>query len=941
MRDSAPSSPVWKRRFHALFEHAPVGALLADDRSVYLDANPAACRMFGYAHDEFVGLHASNIVVSDEVAHIEPALDAIHAHRGHERRWRFRRKDGSTFEADVNATIFADGMLLGLVADPSDRESLRTYRAQLAAIVASSAALDRASTLAAIDRDEARERVEAEFARDKLFADTMIESMPGILYFYDADGRFLRWNSNFERVSGYSAAEIAGMHPLQFFKGDDRALVEARITEVFTRGESSVEALFAAKDGTLTPYFFTGRRVMFGGRPCLVGMGIDISARRRAQAQLAESERRYRELVENVNSIILRWTPDGRVAFLNDFGLRFFGFSEPEILGRPVTDTIVPSTDTTGRDLRDLMAQICAAPEQFQQNVNENVRKNGDRVWVAWTNRVVRGAGGDATEILSVGTDDTERRRSDARLRESEARLRAEAAERQQAERRLRESEERFRLTFEQAAVGVAHVALDGSYLWVNDKHCAMFGYTRDEMLRMQFITVTAPEDRDSAEAARLAMLEGREQVYASEKRYLRKDGSQFWANVVVTFVPSGGQPHFVTVVMDITERKQLEEQLRQAQKMEAVGRLAGGVAHDFNNLLTVICGSAEMLQGQPLAAADRDLVQAIADAGTRAAALTRQLLGFSRRTVLQPRVLDLNPIVSHTEQMLRRLLGEDIVIVTRLAPDLQPAKVDPGQLDQILMNLAVNARDAMPGGGRLTIETANVELDHAFAAAHPGGALGPHVMLAIADTGCGMTPDVMAHIFEPFFTTKAVDRGTGLGLSMVLGIVEQSGGTIEVQSEPGRGTTFRIYLPIAREAVQPARTTVRPDTRGSETILLVEDEATVRALVIRMLQQQGYRVVAATDGRDALRVARGHAGPIHLVLTDVVMPHLGGPELLRQLQGDCPGVKALFMSGYTDDAVLRHGLLETKASFLQKPYTPMALAHKIREVLDNTAASG
>jgi CheY-like chemotaxis protein len=211
--------------------------------------------------------------------------------------------------------------------------------------------------------------------------------------------------------------------------------------------------------------------------------------------------------------------------------------------------------------------------------------------------------------------------------------------------------------------------------------------------------------------------------------------------------------------------------------------------------------------------------------------------------------------------------------------------------------------------------------------------------LLAITDTGCGMTPEVLAHIFEPFFTTKAVDRGTGLGLSMVLGIVEQSGGTIDVQSAPGRGTTFRIYLPIAREAVQPARMTARPDTRGSETILLVEDEAAVRALVIRMLQQQGYRVVAATDGRDALRVARGHAGPIHLVLTDVVMPHLGGPELLRQLQGECPGVKALFMSGYTDDAVLRHGLLETRASFLQKPYTPVALAQKIREVLDNAAA--
>jgi signal transduction histidine kinase/CheY-like chemotaxis protein len=384
-------------------------------------------------------------------------------------------------------------------------------------------------------------------------------------------------------------------------------------------------------------------------------------------------------------------------------------------------------------------------------------------------------------------------------------------------------------------------------------------------------------------------------------------------------------------------ERLQLEAQLRQAQKMEAVGRLAGGVAHDFNNLLTIITGYCEILLAQPaLDAPMRESIVAIGEAGERAAVLTRQLLTFSRQTMLEPQVLDVNAVVTTTTRMLRRLIGEDILLTTVLDPALSRVRVDPGQLDQVLLNLAINARDAMPTGGRLTIETANVELSEGYAAAHLDCSAGDYVMLAVTDTGVGMTPEVMAHIFEPFFTTKGVGKGTGLGLALVFGIVQQSGGGIHVYSEPGRGSTFKVYLPAITGAQTQAHGAPSiAALNGSETILLVEDDDAVRALALTILQRYGYQVLAAANGRDALGAAQSHTGVIDMLLTDVVMPHVSGPELADAMRTRFPQIKILFMSGYTDDAVVRHGLLNAEVAFIQKPYTPIGLARKIRQVLD------
>ena len=386
------------------------------------------------------------------------------------------------------------------------------------------------------------------------------------------------------------------------------------------------------------------------------------------------------------------------------------------------------------------------------------------------------------------------------------------------------------------------------------------------------------------------------------------------------------------------TTRQELEQQLRQSQKMEAIGRLAGGVAHDFNNLLTAINGYSSLaLQRANPDDRLRGYLEEIKKAGERAATLTRQLLAFGRKQLLKPVVLNLNDVVSDMNKMLRRLIGEDIRFNARFDPELKPIKADPGQIEQVLVNLVVNSRDAMPQGGSLTIETANFESDAEFAGKHLGLAPGHYVMLAVSDSGCGMDDKTRARIFEPFFTTKEKGRGTGLGLSTVYGIVKQSGGSVWVYSEQGKGSVFKVYFPQFEEDAEIARTVLveTPVPRGSETILLVEDEDVVRGLARKILEQAGYYVLDARGGDEAIRLCHELPGPIHLLLTDVVMPERSGKEIAECLAELRPSTRVLYMSGYTDDAIVHHGVLDSDVEFIQKPFTPVALARKVREVLD------
>jgi PAS domain S-box-containing protein len=604
----------------------------------------------------------------------------------------------------------------------------------------------------------------------------------------DWESRCIDVNPKACRMFGYSREEFIGLHVSDLVAETEIRNVGMALGQIADRSDHHREWQLRRKDGSVFPADVVATRMP---DETLLGVVTDISERRHAEDRLAESEQNYRELVEFSNTIIVRWKADGHITFLNDFGQRFFGYSADEIVGQHVIGTIVPPRESSGRDLAKLMEFIRANPAAFEQNINENIRRNGQRVWISWTNRIVRDPQGQVVEFVSFGSD--------------------------------------------------------------------------------------------------------------------------------------------------ITERKKLEDQLRQSQKMEAIGRLAGGIAHDFNNLLTIISGYSEVLLAIPEMAANvRESVKAISEAGARAASLTRRLLGFSRQTILHPQILDLNAVITDMGKMLRRLIGEDIVFTTVLDPNLSRVRVDPSHLDQILMNLAVNARDAMPKGGALTIETANVQLGEEHAVTYAGCRTGQHVMLAITDTGHGMTPAVMERIFEPFFTTKEVGKGTGLGLAMVFGIVQQSGGCIHVFSEPGAGTIFRIYFPVAA-----AQAAIKNDpashagARGTETVLLVEDEEAVRALALLSLQIHGYKVIPAKDGNDAVRIMQTRRGSLDMVLTDVVMPDISGPALVERLRGQFPQMKVLFMSGYADDAMVRHGLQKDGVSFIQKPYTPLELARKVRQVLD------
>jgi signal transduction histidine kinase/CheY-like chemotaxis protein len=486
--------------------------------------------------------------------------------------------------------------------------------------------------------------------------------------------------------------------------------------------------------------------------------------------------------------------------------------------------------------------------------------------------------------------------------------------------------------------VGIANI-MDRHFLFLNGAARRLLVRGEDEdpsAMRLEDLHPASAMWVLTNEAIPSALQDGH---WEGESIVLNREGREIpVSQVIVAHRDVTGDARFISTVMrDLTERKKLEEQLRQAQKIEAIGRLTGGVAHDFNNLLTVIGGYSEIvLLELPVEHPMRQSIQAISDAAVRAASLTRQMLAFSRQTVLEPRILDLNEVVRGMESMLQRLIGEDILLTTVLQPAISCVKADPASFGQVLMNLAINGSDAMPTGGKLTIETCNVNWEPDWAATHPEVQPGRYVTLTTTDTGSGMTPEVRARIFEPFFTTKEVGKGTGLGLAVIYGIVKQSNGHIEVYSELNIGTTFKIYLPAVEFPITaPKELDYGKSACGGETILLVEDEKAVRGLALHAFQSHGYDVLTAIDGKDAMLVAERSRCPIDLLMTDVVMPRMGGRELAEALRSMFPMMKVLYTSGYTDDAVVRHGIVQKEVSFLQKPYTPLSLARKVRSVLD------
>ncbi|HEX4613361.1 MAG TPA: PAS domain S-box protein, partial [Urbifossiella sp.] len=725
---------------------------------------------------------------------------------------------------------------------------------------------------------------------------------------------------------GYARDELIGLGFADIDPDAARDKVETVRRELAAGRVVTLDTRHRRKDGTTFPVEVRLGPFEVDGRLSVLALARDVTERKRAEEALraarAAAERglaRLRAVVSTMADGLIVAAPDGQVVDANPAALRLLGFAAPADLSRPLADlasAFALSTPDGGPVAAADWPLARALRGETVADAELGLRRlDTGREWrLVLTAAPVWGPDG-RVELAVLGLHDvTDRRRSEVMLGAV-----------------MRSVLDAVVTIDERGVVRAANPATE-----------RLFGHPAGELIG-RGVSALMPEPHRSRFGAYLGDFvrtgAGRVVGGTLEVEAARRDGTTFPAEVTVTEFRLDGARQFTGVVRDLTERKRLEEQFRQAQKMEAVGRLAGGVAHDFNNLLTVINGHTELLLGGSRSGESATAaLAAVRDAGERAARLTGQLLAFSRKAIIEPKVLAPNDVVGRAVGLLRRLIGEDVTLVTEFDPAAGRIKADPGQIEQVLMNLVVNARDAMPRGGRLTVATRAAELRADDPGRAPDCRPGRYVVLEVADTGCGMTDEVKARIFEPFFTTKGVGQGTGLGLAMVYGVAKTYGGHVGVESRVGAGSVFRVVLPAeAGGGEPPAPAAPPPPPRGAETVLLVEDDAMVRGLAKLSLQRQGYTVLAAAGGAEAARAAAAHPGPVHLLVTDVVMPGAGGREVADDLHQRHPGLKVLFVSGYTDDAVLRHGVVRGAAAFLGKPFTPQALARKVREVLDET----
>jgi two-component system cell cycle sensor histidine kinase/response regulator CckA len=652
----------------------------------------------------------------------------------------------------------------------------------------------------------------------------------------------------------------------------------------------------------------------------LLFMVVVITERRVVSGKVTASEERarrereeqFRLFFELGNAGMAIISPEKKFVELNQEICKLLGYSRDDLRSMAWTDISHPDDQAPEHFERILSGEMDAY--SLEKRV---VRKDGSSLHANISIKALRDSNGSLTNVIVVLHDVTTR---------------------SMAEQALRRSEERYRDLIENAHDMIYTHDLDGNYTSMNAAVEYIAGYTPEDVLSMNIRDIIMPDELPRVNEMISRKLQGG-RVTNYELNIRAKDGRTITVEVNTRIVYRDGEPVGIQgIARDITGRKNLEEQLLQAQKLESVGRLAGGIAHDFNNMLTAINGYSDLaLRRVGVDGTIRGYLEEIKKAGERSALLTNQLLAFSRRQILHPQMITVNDVINDTMNMLKRMIGEDIDLVTHLKPTAGSIKFDPGQLGQVLMNLAVNARDAMPDGGKLTIETSNIFIDPNYASTHVGLLPGAYVLLSVSDTGTGMSSEVQEQIFEPFFTTKAVGKGTGLGLATVYGIVRQSGGGIFVYSEPGHGTTFKIYIPrVADEHPAEEEPEITPKLAiGSETILLAEDEELVRSLSRQVLESCGYHVIEASDGIEAMEILEKDTGSVDLLITDVIMPRMGGRELSERLRLTRPELPILFASGYTDEAVVRHGVLDSNINFLQKPFTLDDVARKVRDLLD------
>jgi PAS domain S-box-containing protein len=835
------------------------------------------------------------------------------------------RKDGSRYTALVApATIHDQGGkvsgLFGVMIDITERkkaeEELAEHQRQLKEKIE-----ERTAELTATNKKLKKEIIERNQAEELLQKERgvfscILQKAPFGVALIDGSGRCLYTNPEFTSITGYTLQDVATekdwlnrAFPDQHYRRQvvgtwKRDFAQREIDKIFT---------VTCKDGQAKEIEF--RPTVIDDNKVLVALS-GITQRKQAEEALQESEENYRSIFDAANdAIFVHDAETGQIIDVNKKMCELYGYSVEEARQVDVEALSVGTPPYTQKDvLRRIKKAASGEPQLFEWMAKD---RSGRLFWVEVNLKLA--VIGEKKRLLAIVRDINDRKRTEGQLRESER---------------------RFRELADLLPQSVFEIDIDGNLTFANRNAFSSLGYTEDDLAKgLNALQVIAPEDRERARENGRQILSG-EDLGGNKYNAVRKDGSTFPAVVYSSPIIHGKKAVGLRgILVDITELKHLERQLLWSQKMETVGRLAGGVAHDFNNMLTTIAGYAELgtMKLHPNDPLQGDL-QEVLKASQRAAKLTRQLLTFSRRQITEPRVINLNDVLLSMDKMLRRLIGADIELVTLPAEGLGRVKVDPSQLEQVILNLCVNARDAMPNGGKLTLETSNITLDDKFTRDHDGLIPGEYVGLSVGDTGVGMAEEVKPHLFEPFFTTKEIGKGTGLGLATCYGIVRQGGGAISFSTELGKGTTFSVYLPLVGEEAEALPT--RDDSgylpRGTETILLVEDEPAVRNMTRRLLYEQGYTIIEGANGEEALRMTKKHKNDeIHLLLTDVVMPQMGGIELAESLKDERPGIKMFFFSGYTDDTIVRLSLLGPDVAFLQKPFSPGDLARKIREVLD------
>jgi two-component system, cell cycle sensor histidine kinase and response regulator CckA len=730
------------------------------------------------------------------------------------------------------------------------------------------------------------------------------------------DGKFVDLNNASAGLGGFKREELVGTLSAGHSLWADQKQRKMAMQKLQKEGSlNNLPVDFLGGSGELHKVLFSADPMDLNGEPCILSVSVDITAREKESETLRQSEEKYRALVEN-SLQGLAIIQDERYVFCNSAFSEITGYSCEELLSMPPKKM----GDLTHPDDRDIVfnryRNRLAGKTVDARYEYRGIKKDGTIIWLEAFASPMEYSGKPATQLVYM-----------------------DITERKHAEEALKESREYLNQIINNIGDPLFVRDREHNFVLVNDAFCRFFHRTREEILGRTRLESLNKELQNSIWEAEEAVLRTGTENITEDKVTDFQGNSRIVMAKKSLLTDKRGNRQIIGVLRDISEYKRLEAQFLQAQKMEAIGILAGGVAHDFNNLLNVINGYSELVLNDiaPNSPIRKDIEQ-IKDAGQRAATLTSQLLAFGRKQIMQPEILDLNKVITRMGVMLRRLIGEDIELISITDPNLSPVNADPGKIEQLVMNLVVNARDAMPQGGKLTIETANAEFDDGYLKEHPVARKGSYVMLAVSDNGIGMDSVTLAHLFEPFYTTKEKGKGTGLGLSTVYGIVKQSDGLVWTYSELGKGTTFKIYFPRANGEAAEDAVAVKTDSgfRGSETVLVVEDEASVRSLTGRILRERGYKVLEAENGIEALRLAEEFAGNIDLVLTDAIMPGMSGKELVSRIQKLRPTIKSLFVSGYTDNSIVHHGILDANVAFLQKPFSRDGLAHKVRQVLDS-----